>query len=170
MRKLSLLSFMILALGLASCGSDSKKSDQMTDQDPPSVEDQSSNRPDIMVNSDSDSQTAGGLRTVYFNFNSANLGNSTQSALNDNAEFLRNNPGVKVTIEGHCDERGGRLYNEALGERRSMAVKKYLQSLGVSGRQMMTKSWGKERPISFGRNEGAWSKNRRANFVVTSVE
>jgi peptidoglycan-associated lipoprotein len=73
-----------------------------------------------------------------------------------------------VTIEGHCDERGTSEYNLALGERRAVAVKTYLASLGISPDRVRTVSYGKEFPFDPGHNEEAWASNRRAHFVITS--
>lgn len=123
---------------------------------------------DLIVNGDSDSGKAGALRTVYFGFNSSNLNGDTRSALQANAEFLKENAGVEVQIEGHADERGGVQYNLALGEQRATTVKNYLISMGVSSSRITTISFGKERPIAFGHSENSWSRNRRANFVVTA--
>ena len=85
-----------------------------------------------------------------------------------NADFLKSNTKVDIQVEGHCDERGGRQYNLALGERRAKAVRDYLVALGVESKRISTISYGNERPISEGHDESAWSKNRRANFVVTA--
>ena len=82
------------------------------------------------------------------------------------AEFLKNNPGAAVLIEGHCDERGTPEYNMALGERRAASAKSYLVSLGVKGGGLSTVSFGEEKPVDPGHNEEAWAKNRRAHFVV----
>lgn len=170
MRALNLktLSLIIaLAIGLTSCGSSSKKSTSSSSDDSSMGTDMGSEGLNFELNGDSDSGKAGSLRTVYFDFNSANLGSETRSALDANAEALKSNSNVKVQIEGHCDERGGVQYNLALGEQRAKAVRQYLISAGVSSSQMSTISFGKERPVSFGHDEMSWSKNRRANFVVT---
>ncbi len=82
------------------------------------------------------------------------------------AAWLARNPGVRVTIEGNCDERGTREYNLALGERRANAAKNYLASLGVDPARMTTISYGKERPVALGSDEAAWALNRRAVSVV----
>jgi peptidoglycan-associated lipoprotein len=118
------------------------------------------------MNGDSDSNKAGALKTVYFDFNSAGLSNDTKDALNNNAQFLKTNPKVKVQVEGHCDERGGVQFNLALGEKRAKTVRDYLVGLGVETSRVSTISLGKEKPVSFGHDEESWSKNRRANFVV----
>lgn len=122
----------------------------------------------LELNGDSDSSTAGGLQTVYFNFNESSLTSSTKDSLKNNAEFLKTNPSVDVQVEGHCDERGGHQYNLALGERRAKAVRDYLVAAGVASKRISTISYGKERPVAQGQDESSWSKNRRANFVVTA--
>lgn len=160
---------LIVTLSFTSCG-DTKKKNSMTDS--PSmgqnVDDDDYAKRDIVVNGDSDSGKAGALRTVYFGFNSANLSSNTRDALMANADFLKANTSVEIQIEGHADERGGIQFNLALGERRAAAVKNYLVSMGVSSSRITTISFGKERPIAFGHAEGSWSRNRRANFVVTA--
>jgi len=82
------------------------------------------------------------------------------------ADYLKKNPKAKLLIEGHCDERGTSEYNMALGERRAAAVMTYLVSLGVSKGALSTVSFGKEKPLDPGHDEGAWAKNRRAHFVL----
>ena len=119
------------------------------------------------LNGDSDSNKAGALSTVYFDFDSSALSASTRETLDRNAQFLKENEAITVQIEGHCDERGGVQYNLALGEKRANAVKNYLAGLGITGKRVSTVSYGKERPVEFGHDEVAWSKNRRANFVIT---
>lgn len=120
------------------------------------------------VNGDSDSGKAGALRTVFFPFNSSSLTGMAREKLATAAEFLKENDSAQIQIEGHCDERGGVEYNLALGERRAKQVKQYLATLGVSGSRVSTVSYGKERPVAFGHDEDAWSKNRRANFVIVA--
>lgn len=103
---------------------------------------------------------------VFFAFNSSVLSDTAQETLRRQAEWLQANPDIKVTIEGHCDERGTREYNLALGERRAEAVRAYLLSLGVTKDRVATISYGKEHPEFLGSNEVAWSKNRRGVTVV----
>lgn len=122
----------------------------------------------LELNGDSDSNTAGGLQTVYFDFNESSLTADTTETLKKNADFLKANATVDVQVEGHCDERGGHQYNLALGERRAKAVRDYLVAAGVAAKRISTISYGKERPVSEGHDEASWSKNRRANFVVTA--
>ena len=86
--------------------------------------------------------------------------------LTKDAEFLRSYPQARVSIEGHCDERGSTEYNLGLGQRRSDAAKNYLVSLGISADRMTTVSYGKERPVCTEHNESCWQQNRRAHFVL----
>ncbi len=113
----------------------------------------------------SDSDKIAGLSTVYFDYDKSTLSASSRDALKANSEWIKANSKVSVQIEGHTDSRGSIEYNLALGERRANAVKAYLQTLGVSASRLKTISYGKERPLTSGESEEAWSKNRRANFV-----
>jgi peptidoglycan-associated lipoprotein len=103
---------------------------------------------------------------IHFEFDSAVLTPTAQDILRRKAEFLRNNPGISIIIEGHCDERGTNEYNMALGERRAESVKAYLVNLGISSNRITTVSYGEERPLDPRSNEDAWRKNRRAQFVI----
>ena len=103
--------------------------------------------------------------TVYFGFNEATLTDEARTALNNNAEYLRNHEGQRIQVEGHCDSRGSTEYNLALGERRAMAVRKYLVKLGVNPKRLEIISYGEERPVDPGQTEDAWSQNRRAEFM-----
>jgi peptidoglycan-associated lipoprotein len=103
---------------------------------------------------------------IYFDFDQAVIRPDAQEVLRRNAEFLRENPGVSVVIEGHCDERGTSEYNLALGERRALASKAFLMNLGISSSRLSTISYGEERPVDPGSNEEAWARNRRAHFVL----
>jgi peptidoglycan-associated lipoprotein len=103
---------------------------------------------------------------IYFDFDSSALLPVAQDMLRLKAEHLRAMPQLSVTIEGHCDERGTDAYNLALGERRAEAVKAFMLNLGISANQMNTISYGEERPISLGKNENSWAKNRRAHFAI----
>ncbi len=106
------------------------------------------------------------LQMVFFPFDSSVLSPEGIKALKENAKYLKGNASVKVQIEGHCDERGTVEYNLALGERRAKAARDRLKKLGVPQARMSTISYGKERPMDPGHDEGAWSKNRRSAFVV----
>lgn len=106
------------------------------------------------------------LQTVYFAFDSAELTPTAQQTLRSNAQWLKSNPGYKIVIQGHCDERGTIEYNLALGERRANAVRDYMTSLGTSRNSMRVVSYGEERPAAPGHDESAWSQNRRAEFLA----
>lgn len=103
---------------------------------------------------------------VFFEYDSAELTATARRTLQAQADWLRANGGVAVTLEGHADERGTREYNLALGDRRATAAKNYLVALGISGSRVGTISYGKERPADPGSNEAAWAKNRRGRMAV----
>jgi peptidoglycan-associated lipoprotein len=107
------------------------------------------------------------LKPAFFAFDSDELDAAAQAALNDDAQTLKKYGTWAITIEGHCDERGTAEYNLALAERRALAAKNYLVSLGVAAARLKTVSYGKEFPFDPGHTEAAWAKNRRAHFVVT---
>jgi peptidoglycan-associated lipoprotein len=102
----------------------------------------------------------------FFDFDKSDIRPDARPALSKTAEFLRNYPQVKVTIEGHCDERGSTEYNLALGDRRAQSAKQFLSSLGISADRMTTVSYGKERPFCTEHNEECWQQNRRAHLVL----
>ncbi len=103
--------------------------------------------------------------TVYFGYDAANVAGDFRNVVVAHGEYLAANPDVTVTVEGHCDERGSREYNIALGERRANSVKDLLVAQGADERQIVTISYGEERPAMEGSSEQAWSKNRRAEFL-----
>ena len=108
------------------------------------------------------------LKPVYFELDSSELTAANQKVLDDNAALLKRYPSWAVTVEGHCDERGTAEYNLALGERRAIAARAYLVSLGIAADRLRTVSYGKEFPFDPGHDETAFAKNRRAHFVITS--
>ncbi len=103
---------------------------------------------------------------VRFDYDKSDIRAEDQAILQSQAQWLMQNPSARVTIEGHCDERGTREYNIALGERRATAAKNYLASLGIDPSRMSTISYGKERPIAMGSDEESWAQNRRAVTVT----
>lgn len=111
-----------------------------------------------------DHQAVAGLERVYFAYNQFTLDETARVTLEQNAVYLRNKPAEKVVIEGHCDERGSDEYNLALGERRAVAARNYLVSLGIAAERLSVISYGEEKPLATGSNEEAWGKNRRAEF------
>jgi peptidoglycan-associated lipoprotein len=104
---------------------------------------------------------------VFFEFDHSDVSSDARATLDRQAAWLKKYSNVSVTIEGHCDERGTREYNLALGDRRATAVKNYLVAAGVHADRIKTISYGKERPAVVGSNEAAWAQNRRAVTVVT---
>jgi peptidoglycan-associated lipoprotein len=107
-----------------------------------------------------------GSDTVYFGTDEYSLDESARATLAAQARWMLENPNVRASIEGHCDERGTREYNLALGERRANAARDFLLSQGVPASRLLTTSWGKERPVAAGSNEEAWAQNRRAVTVL----
>jgi peptidoglycan-associated lipoprotein len=106
------------------------------------------------------------LKDVFFDYDKAMVRDDQQTALAENASWLKANPGAKLLVEGHCDERGTAEYNLALGERRAKAVKDYLVGAGIAADRLSTISYGEERPFVLGHDESAWKWNRRGHFVV----
>ena len=106
--------------------------------------------------------------TVHFAYDRSSVTAEGQVILAKLAEHLKSNPTAKVRVEGNCDERGTVEYNLALGERRALAAKKFLISLGVSAARISTISYGEENPVATGHDSAAWAKNRRDDFVISS--
>jgi len=111
-------------------------------------------------------QAASELQTVYFDYDSADLTAEAQQALEGNAAWLQVNANYEIQIEGHTDERGTTEYNLNLGDRRAKSVKAYLVGRGIPADRLHTISYGEERPAEAGGSEAAWSRNRRAQFLV----
>jgi peptidoglycan-associated lipoprotein len=108
------------------------------------------------------------LGDVFFQLDSSDLSDEGRALLQKNADYLKKWTTTKVSVEGHCDERGTAEYNLGLGERRASAVKSYLVSLGVAADRLAPVSKGKEQPVCTEQNEGCWSKNRRGHFIFTA--
>ncbi|HZS82314.1 MAG TPA: peptidoglycan-associated lipoprotein Pal [Stellaceae bacterium] len=119
----------------------------------------------VQPGSQADLRATAGDR-VFFAFDKSDITPESRQILQKQADWLKKYPNVTVTIEGHCDERGTREYNLALGERRATAVKNVLVALGIPANRISTISYGKERPAVVGSNEAAWAQNRRG---VTTV-
>ncbi|HZV19049.1 MAG TPA: peptidoglycan-associated lipoprotein Pal [Sphingobium sp.] len=103
---------------------------------------------------------------VFFDVDKSDIDDKSRATLRSQAEWLQRYPQKRITIEGHCDERGTREYNLALGERRANAAKNYLAALGIDPSRITTISYGKERPEALGSDESAWAQNRRAVTVT----
>jgi len=108
----------------------------------------------------------GPLADIRFDLDSAALTDEARATLEKHALWLQSRRDLRVTVEGHCDERGTVEYNLALGEQRARAAREYLVSLGVAAERLRVVSFGKERPLDTGSNESAWARNRRARFAV----
>ncbi len=107
------------------------------------------------------------LRPIFFGYDSSEVDRRAQKILEANAEVMKKYKSWVITIEGHCDERGTAEYNLALGERRAVAARTYMVSLGIPAERLRVVSYGKEFPFDAGHDEAAWAKNRRDHFVVT---
>ncbi len=189
MRKIILILFLSAGLLLSGClpkrnTSESQKSEKKKDVEETVTVDKK--KPEEGSPSESDWKTAGKskveetpvesekqkeedkkkLKNIYFDFDSARLTEKARDILAENARWMKNNPGKDIVIEGHCDERGTKEYNLALGDKRAEAAKEYLVSLGVSPDRFKTISYGEELPVADGHNEEAWSKNRRCHFLT----
>jgi len=108
------------------------------------------------------------LKPIFFDFDKYDIRPADTEILKGNSALLKKFPNMKIQIEGHCDERGTNEYNLALGERRANSTKKYLTSLGITADRVSTISYGEEKALDPGHNEEAWTKNRRANFLITA--
>jgi len=116
----------------------------------------------------SDSGSIDGLKTIFFEYDKAALTATEKEKLAGNVNWIKSNSKVKVTVEGHCDQRGSAEYNLALGERRANAVRQALIAQGIPASRITTVSFGKEKLLAQDDSEEAMAKNRRANFVPVS--
>jgi peptidoglycan-associated lipoprotein len=103
---------------------------------------------------------------IYFDYDAAELSTTARAQLDTKAQIMRDNPTIRIRIEGNCDERGSNEYNIALGQRRAAAAREYLVNRGIAASRIETVSLGEEKPAMQGGNEAAWSKNRRDEFVT----
>jgi peptidoglycan-associated lipoprotein len=110
----------------------------------------------------------GYLKDAFFDYNRYEIRQDQRDTLEKDAAWLRQNPTVQITVEGHCDERGTAQYNMALGQQRAQAVKDYLVQLGIDPSRIQIISYGNERPFVIGHDEEAWAQNRRDHFLVTA--
>ncbi len=110
------------------------------------------------------------VRRIYFAFDSSSIDEESRAVVEAHAAYLADNPGIKVHLEGHADERGTREYNLALGERRAQSVERMLRVLGIAADRITTVSYGEEKPVAPEHNESAWRLNRRVEIVYSFVE
>jgi peptidoglycan-associated lipoprotein len=169
MHKASVLLVGVLVLLLfSSCG---KKPSPAEEPTPPVVTEEETPQIPPQVTEEEVTKreiTEEDLQPIYFDFDRHALRPDDRGILSLNAQVLKENPAVRIRIEGNCDERGTVEYNLALGEKRARAAKDYLINLGVDADRISIISYGKERPQYSGHNEQAWSKNRRDDFVIPS--
>ncbi|MBN8842958.1 MAG: peptidoglycan-associated lipoprotein Pal [Sphingomonadales bacterium] len=158
---------MIAAITMLTVGACAKKA---PDTLPPAPEgtgtDTGSNTGGVVPGSQQDFIANVSSDRIFFDLDQYNVDAQDQATLQSQAQWLARYPAVRVTLEGHADERGTRDYNIALGERRANAAKNYLASIGVDPNRIQVISYGKERPAALGSNEEAWAQNRRAVTVV----
>ncbi len=180
-----LTSMAILCAGCKSCGTDRPRSmDPSPDNGAPSEtavavpeppEPETSARFDqrpvaaapTIAELNEQAHASGLLVEVFFDFDRADLGSEARSALQHNARYLRREGAVRLTIEGHCDERGTHEYNLALGQLRAGAARDYLVRLGIEPDRLGTVSYGEHEGLCFDSNEGCWARNRRAYFRIS---
>lgn len=111
-------------------------------------------------------RTSAPMLPVYFDFDSSAIRSDQVERIEFNGDFLKENSAIRIRIEGNCDPRGTKEYNLALGERRALSAKRYLENLGVEASRMDTISWGEEKLLLFGHDEISWAQNRRDDFVI----
>ena len=167
MRNFVKITFMALALILSACGSKKTENADSSEETYPTTEEVAGSG--LVLNGNSDAGTAGTLRTVYFAYDKSTIADEAKQILDENARYLIENGNVRFTVEGHADERGGREYNLALGQKRAKRVRDYLVAKGVDVSKVKVISYGKEQPLEFGHDESSWSKNRRASFFIDAL-
>ena len=170
MKRVIIIGMAAVALSLGACG---KKVPPPVETPPPAQTTDNSNSTDPnslevveLPALQADLVAKAGSDTVYFGTDQYSLDEASKATLAAQARWMMANPNVRASIEGHCDERGTREYNQALGERRASAAKDFLLSQGVPMSRLVVTSWGKERPVATGSNEEAWAQNRRAVTVI----
>ena len=168
MNKIALASMTALALTMGACA---RKTPPPVVTPPPAAVDANSTNPNSLEVVElpamqADLVAKAGSDVVYFGTDEYALDAASKATLTAQAKWLIANPSVRASIEGHCDERGTREYNQALGERRANSARDYLLSQGVPAARLLVTSWGKEKPVASGSSEEAWAQNRRAATVV----
>ncbi len=163
-KRFMVLATMLLLVAVAGCGGD-KAVDEPVAAEPTPAPTEPAEEPIEEPTSQPVDMSPVSLSDVFFDFDQYNLSGEAKGTLESNARELKRVADSGVTIEGHCDERGTKAYNLALGEKRANAAKDYLVTLGVTASRINTISYGKERPFDSGHDESAWAKNRRAHFV-----
>jgi peptidoglycan-associated lipoprotein len=158
----------MLVAGLGACAKKVVKT-QPTDSTPPRAETTPVESTGRYQPGDLDTDSCLRQRVVYFDLDRTEIKPEFSAQIACHAEYLRQFPNARVTLEGHADERGTREYNLGLGERRGNAVDSAITAAGASASQLNVVSYGEERPVDRGHDESAWSKNRRVEIVYTSA-
>ena len=172
--RLAGVSLAVAALGLAGCASTPKElppqpvAASTTTREAPPMPPQPPQPVGPVPGSQADFLASVISDTVHFDYDKYVIDAESQGILRSQAQWLMKYPAKTVTIEGHCDERGTREYNLALGERRANAAKNYLVGLGIDVGRITTVSYGKERPVALGSDEASWAKNRRAVTITVN--
>jgi peptidoglycan-associated lipoprotein len=175
------LAGLLLASGIAACSSSDGPNPAAM---PSSVQSKSATKPapevrkaqtqtslDSLRQGDSAKTPAdSALKEIFFEFDRYDLSSDARATLKAAADWLRNNPAVRVEVEGHCDERGTNEYNLALGAKRAQTAKDYLVTLGVAAVRLSTMSYGEEIPVCREHNDDCWQKNRRDRFVALNAK
>ncbi len=169
--RLKIITLAAAALFLAACGSSSEESADVLGggSETPPVTAQNMMPADAGLDPTSQEYLVVNIGDrVFFDYDRSDIKAEAQSLLDNVSVWMQTYPSVTLTIEGHCDERGTREYNLALGERRAIAVRQFTSLLGASGQQLRTLSYGEERPAATGHNEEAWAQNRRVEIIYRS--
>ena len=163
---LVLMMALLVAFMVVGCGGPDEE--PMTDPEPTgtTIDEPPMEDPVIEEEPEQEMVAPAQLDPVFFAFDQHKLSAEAKGILEGNADELKRDEEAMVTIEGHCDERGTKSYNIALGEKRANAAKDYLVALGIAGSRITVVSYGKERPFVTGNTEAAWAKNRRAHFKL----
>ncbi len=156
----------LLLLGLAGCASTPTPAPETAAPAPAPTDDAAERLRQQAAIREAQLRTQFENQDIHFDFDRYDLRPEARQILNEKAAYLLERNNLSVIIEGHCDDRGSSAYNLALGEKRALAAKAYLQSMGVAAQRMETVSYGKERPLVPGHTEEAYAANRRDHFVV----
>lgn len=154
---------MVLVFALVGCSSQSKKAGGTA------APNESIASHSLKLGGSSDQGGAGALHTIHFEYGTAHLVEGERAHLRENAEYLKRNATLMVSLEGHCDERGSQQFNLALGQQRALVVKDFLRAQGIKSKRLQTLSLGSEQPLEHGHDESAWAKNRRVNFAISAL-
>jgi peptidoglycan-associated lipoprotein len=166
-KRLMILATVVALVAIAGCGGKKAVDEPSTDATSAPPVEEPKDIPVEETTTEPADMSPIAISDVFFDFDKYNLSAEAKGTLEANAREMKRVGDASVTIEGHCDERGTKAYNLALGEKRAGAAKDYLVSLGVTASRISTISYGKERPFDGGHDETAWAKNRRAHFSAS---